>query len=299
MPSSDTLNLFSNLPRRIQRTIDHAFDISINPNQTDSGRRPLKRRRISIEPSVGGFVVEPSSPECTNTQMPLDLIPSALQHLDIPADDEEVLSVFSNAASGWASGSSEPRTASNSERKCVSRDDWRAVCAVLLENRPPDDQDSDHVNDDEFDVGGTSDEYVDDYDKPEGIPSPASDDNYYDGERDGPSSRRRKAKSRQVTSFDVLDVLDMQAHNLTHRQKQTCLDTFALFFPHISASNLENQRIAIKDLQSVAKILNEKLKANDVGLFSSCFLKLLTKVNVLDAGDAGDVLDFNRQINGL
>ena len=261
MSSLDTLNLFSGLPRRVQCTIDDAFDISMNPNQTDSGRRPLKRRKINIEPSVGGFAVEPSSPECNNTQIPLDLIPSALQHLDIPADDEEVLSVFRNAASGWASSSSEPRTASTSERRYVSRDDWRAVCAVLLENKPPEVQE--RVDDDKSDVGGTSDDYVDDYDKSEGIPSPTSDDEYHDvGELDGPSSRRRKGKSRQVISFDELNA---QAHNLTQRQKQTCLDTFALFFPHISASELENQRIAIKDLQSVAKLLNEKLKADEVG----------------------------------
>src|SRR5258708_4304435 len=203
----DTLNLFSSLPRRVQRTIDNAFDTSINPNQIDSGPRPVKRRKTSVEPSGGGFVVQSSPPECQNTQISLDLIPSALQHLDIPADDEEVLSIFRNAASGWASSSSEPQSALNSDRY-VSRDDFRAVFAVLLENMSPQD-------DEEFDVGGTTDEYVDDHDKSEAISSGASDDDYVSG----PSSRRRKGQSRQIVSFDELNA---QAHSLTQRQKQTC-----------------------------------------------------------------------------
>jgi len=261
----DTLNLFSSLPRRVQRTIDDAFDTSINPNQTDSGPRPVKRRKTSLEPSGGGFVVQSSPLECQNTQISLDLIPSALQHLDVPADDEEVLSVFRNAASGWASNSSEPKSALNSDTRYVSRDDFRAVCAVLLENRSPQD-DQEHPDDEEFDIGGTTDEYVDDHDKSEAISSGGASDDDYVG---GPSSRRRKGKSRQVVSFDELNA---QAHSLTQRQKQTCLDTYALFFPHTPPSELENQKIKIKDLHNAAKLLNEKLNADEVGkLFSSSF----------------------------
>jgi len=257
MSSSD---LFSSLPWRVQRTIDDAFD---NPDQIDCPR-PVKRRKISVEPSGGGFVVKSTSPACQNTQIPLDLIPSALQYLDVPADDEEVLSVFRNAASGWTSTSSEPQSQSNSDRLYVTRDDFRAVCAVLLENMSPQDE-QERPGDDELDIGGTTDEYVDDYDKSESISSGDSEDEYV-GEPNGPSSRRRKGKSRQV------DELNVQAHTLTQRQKQTCLDTFALFFPHIPPSELENQKIKIKDLHFAAKLLNEKLNADQVGkLFSSSF----------------------------
>jgi hypothetical protein len=258
MPSPDTLSLFSSLPRRVQRAIDDAFETSVSPS------RPSKRRKISIEPSGGGFVAEPSSASSPADHIPLDVIPSALQRLDLPPDDEEVLSVFRNAASGWAP--SESQTASNVETRYISLEDWRAVCAVLLENRPLEDG-QEHLNNDELDVGNSSDEYLDGENSSEGISSAASagsdDDEYFDG-GDAPSSRRRKRRSRQAVSFDELNA-QANNNNLTQRQKQSCLDTFALFFPHVSASELETQRIAIKDLQRVAKLLNEKLKADEVG----------------------------------
>lgn len=280
MSSSDTLNLFSNLPRRVQRAIDDAFVISINPNQTNPRPREKKRRKTSAEPSGGGFLVPTSASssgdfvsvqateEHSYTQIPLDIIPDALQRLDLSPDDE-ILAVFRNAATGWAS--IEPQTTSDSERKYVSRDDWRAVCAVLLENKSLEDQSFD----DDFQAEGS--EYADEFDNSEGS-SAASEDEYdSEGERDVPSRRRKgvAGKSRQAVSFDEFDA---RSKGLTQRQKQTCLDAFALFFPDVSAAELENQRVTIKDLQRVLRLLNEKLKADEVGnLVSSSWLKVSNK----------------------
>ena len=251
MASMDTLNLFSNLPRHAQRAIDDAFDIN------DSGLRPSKRRKICI-----------SSADHRPSQIPLDAIPSALQRLDLPPDDEEVLSVFRNAASGWASSELAPPPSNlEAQSRYIGREDWRAVCAVLLENRPVEWGLRDHPDEDE----SSSDQYVDDDDddddannSEEGIPSArseVSEDEYLDGPQT--SSRRRKGKSREEPSFDELKA---QARHLTQRQRQTCLDTYSLFFPHVSGPELADQRIAIKDIQRVAKLLNEKLKADEVGV---------------------------------
>lgn len=285
MPSSDTLNLFSSLPRRVQRVIDDAFNI------THPGLRPSKRRKISVEPN--------SSEDRTPSQIPLDAVPTALQRLDLPPDDEEVLSVFRNASSGWASSEhAPPPSNSEAQSRFISREDWRAVCAVLLENRPGA---RDRPDEDEYDVGGSSDEYVVDDDdvnsegeEISGARSETSEDEYLDGPRT--SSRRRKGKLREEPEVSF-DELKAQARDLTHRQRRTCLDTYALFFPHVSASELADQRIAIKDIQRVAKLLNEKLKAEEVGrLF---FPVIHPSDQTLDVGDVGDVLDFTRQNDGL
>jgi len=176
--------------------------------------------------------------------------------------------VFRNAASGWASSElAPPPSNSEAQSRFISREDWRAVCAVLLENRPVEEGARDRPDEDGSDVGGSSDEYVDDDDNDnseEGISgahSEISEDEYLDGPRS--SSRRRKGKSREEPDVSF-DELKAQARDLTQRQRQTCLDTYALFFPHVSGPELADQRIAIKDIQRVAKLLNEKLKADEM-----------------------------------
>ena len=54
---------------------------------------------------------------------------SALQLLDLPPDDEQVLAVFPNAASGW--GGSDRNTA-DEDALGVLRKDFFAVCAILF-----------------------------------------------------------------------------------------------------------------------------------------------------------------------
>ena len=76
MTSTET---YYTLPRYLQRRIDRAF------NSKD----------LSAAGSGGGFIGTDSD------GIPLSSILKVLQSLDLPPDDEEVLAVFRNAASGW------------------------------------------------------------------------------------------------------------------------------------------------------------------------------------------------------
>jgi hypothetical protein len=259
MSSSDSI--FFTLPKRAQRAIDDAFDLSINPNYF-SASRPSN---LSVEPTSGGggFLAEEESPDiqrCT-THLPLDLIPSALQHLDLPPDDDQILSVLRNAASGWTSSSLEPLLTTDSHGKYVNRDDWRAVCAVLLENRSTED---DPAEGDSDDAGDEYFEEYKEYDSDQEPPSIGSDDEYMD-RRFASSPRRMRGGKSQTRRPLSLDELKTRSNALTKRQRQTCLDTFCLFFPDVPVSKVAKQNIMIKDLQRLGKLLNEKLKADEVG----------------------------------
>ena len=196
-------------------------------------------------------------------------IPAALQVLDLPPDDEQVLAIFRSAASGWATSTLDDLDGHQSTGEgMISRDDWRSVCAVLLENyqegdengdehSPPDERmqesdDGDDVgSDDQYRASETSD--VD------------SDEDYV--EDLGPSSSRRRTRGRPARSSSPSPPLDSPASNrpLTKRQQQVALEAFALFFPSIPRSELANQKIMLRDLQRTAKLLGEKIKADEVG----------------------------------
>jgi hypothetical protein len=98
------------------------------------------------------------------THIPLTLIPTALQILDLPPADEEVLAVFENAARGW--GGAQVSTGEEG----VSREDFRAVCAALL----PEEEDQEEGTDGD-------DGSVDEDEEPRGI---------------GTSTRRRVLRRR-------------------------------------------------------------------------------------------------------
>ena len=77
-------------------------------------------------------------------------------------------------------------------------------------------------------------------------------------------SRRRNSDSSEYESDDDFETDSGKSKPLTFRQKQTCLSAFALFFPDIDLDELPNKRIMIKDLQRVAGLLKEKLKAEEM-----------------------------------
>ncbi|KAG6853293.1 hypothetical protein C0991_005388 [Blastosporella zonata] len=197
-------NLFESLPYGVQRDIDQAFDNVA----TDAG---------------AGF--EPA-------QIPMSLVPSALQLLDLPPDDDQVLAVFRNAASGWI-------TASSTDGGWVSREDWHAVCAVLLEEQTDNEADPYLEEDSGDDI---DDEYV-----------------------DRPSTSTSRPRIHQSSS-PSLSPGPFAPRTLTTRQKQTALDAFSLFFPDVPQADVPKQKIMIKDIQRVAKLLNEKVKADEVCL---------------------------------
>jgi hypothetical protein len=261
----------------------------------------------------GGFIPEASPPwagpststvsvdqdsEVQGEEGPLDsdsyillsLIPTALQTLDLPPDDEQVLLVFKNAASGWTSGPASARRSSRtteSTEEVVSLRDWRAVCSVLLESDAQDggvdgegegmDQDGDaRMSDGPLeDSGGSSEEYV------ESDPGGDSDDQHLDdGDYSGAPAKRstrstRRRSTRANKSFDGSDEEDVEikkSRPLTARQKETSRQAFALFLSLSPDGDLEKQRITISDLVRVSKELNEKLTYDQVRRFPSDFI---------------------------
>ncbi|KAK7029942.1 hypothetical protein R3P38DRAFT_2932539 [Favolaschia claudopus] len=249
---------FAVLREYLQRRIDKAFDSCIPSKEstsTDSGGGFIG----------GGFLVEESEPA---TQIPLSAIPEALQQLDLPPDDEQVLQVFKNAASGWQLAAEHSEAAGSGDgEQYVSRDDWRSVCSVLLEHRAEEYEDSD-----EMDVYAAADQ-ADDFDEED-----APDDEYEENEEnegdsdsdeyvdESPSKARRSARPkktrRRSPSSDSSD--SSAPKKLTDRQKKTCLDTYALFFPDASEADLPTQRVTVADIQRLTKLIGDKLKAEEI-----------------------------------
>jgi len=228
---------------------------------------------------------EESSPD-SDSHIPLSLIPTALQILDLPPDDEQVLLVFKNAASGWTSGPASTRRSLGSAgttEETVSLRDWRAVCSVLLEpgiqDGGVDDEDNGIDQDgvrrmlDELaeDSGGSSEEYVESDPGGDSDGQYPDDDNYSDTQATR-STRRRSTRANK--GFEEIDEEDLEVKKnrpLTTRQKETSRQAFALFFPPSADANLEERRITISDLVRVSKELNEKITYDQVG---RCFLSL-------------------------
>ena len=286
MASSDSL--FLTLPLRLQCLIDEAFDLTVDPSHTAHRKATSPQQNLTVGP--GGFFVEsyesrPNSSGTTfndnalerqNNDRPasisLSSIPSALQLLDLPPDDSEVLSVFKNAASGWTSDSITSFEGMNSQEKFVSRDDWRSVCAVLLEHR------SSQISSDDDDEPlprmskseswqDNSDSYMDHESGTDSIES--SSDEYM--EQQVRPKKRVKDQNRQFTSRSPLH---LNTTRPSSRQKETCLKTFALFFPEVPHHELADHKIMIKDLQRVSKLLGEKIKAEEVNIVFFLFFSL-------------------------
>lgn len=253
---SSTNDSFSSLPQYLQRRIDQAFEQSVPSNNVDSG--------AGFIAEGGGFLAEAS----TVTQIPLSAIPTALQRLDLQPDDEQVLVVFKNAASGWQSTTNRPDEIGVEDadaRLFVSRDDWRSVCAVLLEHHAEEYEDSESgaVADTPYVADSGEDE--DAYQEPDGAESDSEDDEY----TEGPSTSRRRTRTARTTrgprSLSASSASPISSpKKLTSRQTKACLETYTLFFPSASAAELPQQRILIKDVQRTSKLIGDTLKGEEV-----------------------------------
>ncbi|KAG8744950.1 hypothetical protein FRC10_009185 [Ceratobasidium sp. 414] len=147
---------FSSLKPSLRRAVDTVF-LKLAKQRGGDGAKAKqsarKKRRVggSDDEDGGGFVRDDedededegqASDDDQDPGIPLSLIPTGLQMLDLAPDDQEVLAVFRNAATGWENP--RPRTvrqASDEDGEAVvdkdaglsvSKDDWRAVCAVLV-----------------------------------------------------------------------------------------------------------------------------------------------------------------------
>jgi len=295
----------SALPVHVRLQIDRAFNLAYG-HQVPGQKTTLSHLPPTGIDSHAGFIVDSPqdqpggfiAPErdlqdSEPTHIPMSCIPAALQLLDLQPDDEEVLAVFRNAASGWTSQPLLDPIRDTSDRPewerepTVSRDDWRAVCAVLLEPVPAEptndveEEDDDgeverpgaDPNDDDDDDNDESDEYQYE-DEPFAHESSDADDDSdeYLEDQEGPGAKRRSPrKTTHATSSSSPPATGYTPGKLTPRQTLECRRVFALFFPDVSvdSKDLDGKRIMIKDITRVAKVLGEKIKAQEV---SACFL---------------------------
>jgi hypothetical protein len=218
---------------------------------------------LKVVNDVKGAIVEADDDKSSDLQIPLTLIPAALQYLDLPLDDPEICSIFRNAASGWSSSS--PNICRNEE--FVSRDDWRAVCAVLLEHGGEDDEGpldslprAQILGSSEEDEGESGSYRESDYDSAESTTGDL-DEEYIEGE-----TSCRKPGGHRKAELLSLSTKAVDTQKLTAHQRQACLDAFALFFPDASPFELPEKKIMMKDIQRVASLLKEKIKVEEVWL---------------------------------
>ncbi|KII91165.1 hypothetical protein PLICRDRAFT_37865 [Plicaturopsis crispa FD-325 SS-3] len=270
---------FAALPSSLRRKIDTAFD-----SDAYAGSEPSsKKRRLNggdsvsaaahgpdyntpggfeLDDTPGGFVDESAggfiaSPPPSQPQIPLSRIPAALEALGLhsAAADDEVLEVFRNAASGWGNKASDEREEKEEDGAAVvSRDDFRAVCAVLFEREgmdvdpgpePADAHASDALvapdaggfveDDDEPEGGDNVDIEGDDYEQSDLSSLSESAGDSADEYREGPSSRRVRGRPKRQSSASTPDRSLRKAaggpKDLTPSQRASVLETFALFFP--------------------------------------------------------------------
>jgi len=267
------------------QTIDDAFDNAAGWH-AHANERPGKRRRLSrsaAKPSVqaenqggfivddadmdmdmdtgGGFIPEPSDAGDVNERpqtIPLALIPTALASLGLPSDDDEIMEVFRNASSGWSGSRGFGSEASSS----VSRRDWRAVCAVLLPNGVPSEDRTADVSDED-----PEDDF--DFDAQEGEESDPSEEEYQPSAKQASTATSPRRKSKGKSRLDSpLSSDEDEDHNkaLNSRQKRECRTAFALFFPDLNSESteLDKQRLMIKDIARCAGLLKERLSAEDI-----------------------------------
>lgn len=194
----------------------------------------------------GGFVIEDdeqrtSGDAQTATHIPLAAIPSALQLLDLPPNDEQVSELFRNAAGR-----------SSSFENMVSREDFINVCEILLSMS--DDQAS------EQEESPSSESSEEDLDFQNAYDGSTSDDS--EGASKKHPTRRRKPLQSKADAMEAESPHSKKP--LTRRQKAVCREAFRLFFPDVKDEELSSQRIMIKDISRVSSLTKERLTAEEV-----------------------------------
>ncbi|KAF9508143.1 hypothetical protein BS47DRAFT_1398021 [Hydnum rufescens UP504] len=274
------------------------------PGDTDAGFVPEgnSEEGRAMPDLGGGFLVEDGNvPD--ERDMPqyisLSSIPQALQILDLPPSDPDVLDIFKSAASGWTfqgRDRSEMITSDTWDEKGrselgVRREDWREVCSVLLAPRAlADGEDTANLGDilredeteggeddgglqtNESEPSDSGDYYEDDEDG-----TGADDDDDDDGDDD-----EYEASSRRHSTIAARPDVKRSARRKGKGEGKNLLGphealrTFALFFPDVELTHLngrenteakkslEKKRIMIKDITRVATTVGEKIKMDEI-----------------------------------
>ncbi|KAG9218291.1 hypothetical protein CCMSSC00406_0009897 [Pleurotus cornucopiae] len=139
---------FAALPKTLQAEIDNAFtsiSLSNPPHRQSHSETHSSLTPAALGGGGGGFILEDPVAETdaqgdttSSARVPLASIPAALALLDLPPHDRQILAVFRDAAESDDDDSDDTAEygangANNGKEASVSRSQWRAVCAVLLE----------------------------------------------------------------------------------------------------------------------------------------------------------------------
>lgn len=287
----------------LRARIDNAFYIALDPQNRPSHDPVEAPGGFLLDDNLGGFF--PPSPPAAghetghrserdeqSSYIPLSRIPHALQLLDLPPDDEEVLAVFRNAATGWEDDDSSRRTARRRKRdltttsedndateELVSLRDWRAVCAAVMGEDGDDEDDregSSAINGDEIldatgeedsspeleeSSGGSSDEYriTETKSRKRFRKSAAAT-----GGGAGATRRTRARKSQSTTTRRRSPLSPSTSADITPRQRRECLKAFLLFFPGVPEEEAQRRRLGMREVNAAATVLKEKIKAEEV-----------------------------------
>jgi hypothetical protein len=285
----------------LQAQIDNAFYSALDPQNRPPHDHVDAPGGFLLDDVPGGFL--PPSPPAAghesgperdeqSSYIPLSRIPHALQLLDLPPDDEEVLSVFRNAATGWEDDSSSRQTAHRHKRDPtaasedndvtegrVSLRDWRAVCTAVMGEDGDDeyDREGSAIEDDEnLDVtgedsspeldessGGSSDEYriTETRSRKRSRKSAAA------AGGDGATGANRKTRARKTRSTTTRRRSPLSPNTgagITPRQRRECLKAFLLFFPGVSEEVAQRRRLGVREVNAAATVLKEKIKSEEV-----------------------------------
>jgi len=285
----------------LRAQIDNAFYSALDPQNQPSHDHVDAPGGFLLDDTPGGFL--PPSPPAAghesgperdeqSSYIPLSRIPHALQLLDLPPDDEEVLSVFRNAATGWEDDSSRQTahrhkrdpTATSEDNDVtegrVSLRDWRAVCAAVMgEDRDDeDDREGSAIDDDDenLDVtgegsspeldessGGSSDEYriTETRSRKWSRNSAAAAGG---GGATGASRKTRARKTRSTTTRRRSPLSPNISAEITPRQRRECLKAFLLFFPGVPEEMAQRRRLGVREVNAAATVLKEKIKSEEV-----------------------------------
>ena len=293
----------------LQSRIDNAFyDAQSRPSHDAPGGFLLDDNPggFLLDDNPGGFL--PPSPSTVGQEsghrrerdeqplyIPLSRIPHALQLLDLSPDDEQVLAVFRNAASGWEDEPPSRHTAHRRQRGPtatsedndvteghVSLRDWRAVCAALMDDGGDEDEDEDGregsaIDDNDENLNVTGEDLSSELEESSG----KSSDEYRITEA---KSRKRSRKSAAATGRSEGAIRKTRAKGktssaamrqrsppspstiaeITPRQRRESLQAFLLFFPGVPEEVAKQRRLGIREVNAAATVLNEKIKTEEV-----------------------------------
>ncbi|KAH9174689.1 hypothetical protein EDB89DRAFT_2067265 [Lactarius sanguifluus] len=275
---------FLSLALDLRSRIDNAFYTALSSDQRGSGTFTVG----STHDTPGGFLLDDDDNMAGGFLPPSP--PAAF--LDLPPDDQEVLAVFRNAATGWGDGHISPprstrrgrNTVATSEEgdeteERVSLRDWRAVCAALMDDGRGEegveeggDVDIDDDDDDAGDIDqnsssglgeSSSDEYRDTSAVAKSRKRPRKSTSASTPDHKA-TRKTRPRKTQSVTPRQGGSVSASAAMEITPRQRRECLQAFLLFFPGVPEDVAKLRRLGVRELSAAATVLNEKIKMEEM-----------------------------------